>query len=307
MGLSAPGRDDAMLWDIACPPRPSRLPGVAMAGFADRGSTPPDLRLIPHPAVTLLLVLGGSIAVEDTAGQRHRGSFVIGPGFGEVLRTLEVRAVDCLQVRLPPMIAHTVLGPAAADLDASVVPLDALLGPEANRMCERLNNFQTWNARFAWTDAWLTRRYTAVAPRVHPEVMWAWRRIADDRGSIRIEPLATELGWSRKRLWSRFHAQLGLTPKRAASLIRFDHAVHGLVAGRPPAEVAADNGYTDQSHLHREIRAFTGLTPATVIREPFLAVDSTAWGWPGRSSSTDSLLDQSSGPRPPVRGRNSST
>ncbi|MFB8003607.1 helix-turn-helix domain-containing protein [Nocardia sp. NPDC056000] len=286
MGFGAPVQDDAMLWDIACPPRPSRLPGVAMAGFIDRGLTPPDLRLIPHPAVTLLLVLGGTIAVEDTAGQRHRGSFVIGPGFGDVLRALEVQVADCLQIRLPPMIASAILGPAAADLDDSVVPLDALLGPEADRICQQLNSFRSWDERFAWADAWLTRRYLAATSRIQPEVMWAWQRIASGRGIIRIEPLATELGWTRKRLWSRFHAQLGLTPKRAATLIRFDHAVHSLVAGRPPAEVAADTGYTDQSHLHREIRAFTGLTPATVVDEPFLAVDSTAWGWPERVPSS---------------------
>lgn len=70
-------------------------------------------------------------------------------------------------------------------------------------------------------------------------------------------------------------------PKRAAKLVRFDHAVHGLVAGQDAAGVAADGGYIDQSHLHRDVAAFTGLTPATVVTEPFLAVDDIAWGWPG--------------------------
>jgi methylphosphotriester-DNA--protein-cysteine methyltransferase len=55
---------------------------------------------------------------------------------------------------------------------------------------------------------------------------------------IRIEQLAAELGWSRKRLWAQFHSQIGLPPKRAAKLVRFDHAVHGLVAGQDTAAVA---------------------------------------------------------------------
>jgi hypothetical protein len=46
--------------------------------------------------------------------------------------------------------------------------------------------------------------------------------------------------------------------------------------------VAADAGYTDQSHVHRDVMSFTGLTPTTVVNEPFLAVDDVAWGWPGR-------------------------
>jgi AraC-like DNA-binding protein len=48
-------------------------------------------------------------------------------------------------------------------------------------------------------------------------------------------------GWSRKRLWSRFRSQVGLTPKRADQLIRFDHAVHLLAAGHSPA-AAAESG-----------------------------------------------------------------
>jgi hypothetical protein len=76
----------------------------------------------------------------------------------------------------------------------------------------------------------------------------------------------------------------------AARLVRFDHAVHGLVAGQDAAGVADGGGYTDQSHLHRDVAAFTGLTPATVITEPFLAVDEIAWGWPKARDSAVGLI-----------------
>ncbi len=54
-----------------------------------------------------------------------------------------------------------------------------------------------------------------------------------------------------------------------------------LGRGQDAAAVAADGGDTDQSHLHRDVMSFTGLIPATVVNEPFLAVDYVAWGWPG--------------------------
>nr|WP_306421548.1 helix-turn-helix domain-containing protein [Actinoplanes campanulatus] len=76
--------------------------------------------------------------------------------------------------------------------------------------------------------------------------------------------MAGEVGWSRQRLWSRFRSQLGVVPKRAARLARFDHATHLLAAGQPIAGVATAAGYADQSHLHRDAREFTGLTPAAV-------------------------------------------
>ena len=77
-----------------------------MAGFRDRGITPPGLRLIPHPAVTLVLVFGGTIAVEDATGRQQQGSFVTGLGSGEGLRALRAEAFECLQVRLSPVVAQ---------------------------------------------------------------------------------------------------------------------------------------------------------------------------------------------------------
>ncbi|MCG5213800.1 hypothetical protein [Streptosporangium sp. KLBMP 9127] len=41
--------------------------------------------------------------------------------------------------------------------------------------------------------------------------------------------------------------------------MRFDHAAHLLAAGHAAASVAAESGYVDQSHLYREVKAFTGL------------------------------------------------
>ncbi|MBY8864419.1 AraC family transcriptional regulator [Streptomyces sennicomposti] len=266
----------AAVWDVACPQRPSRVAGLTMAGFRVRELD--GLRMVPHPAVTLLLEFGvGSPVVDWAAGRQQRGSIVAGPGLGAG-GAVQARGenVECVQVRLSPVIARAVLGVSPADLGDTVVSLDDLWGREASRIRERLGEVPSWQGRFALTEALLARRHEA-GPPVDPEVAWAWRRIVGDRGLARVDGLAAEVGWSRKRLWSRFRSQLGLPPKRAVKLVRFDHAAHRLVAGERAARVAADAGYADQSHLHRDIMTFTGATPATVAGEPFLAVDPIAW------------------------------
>ena len=276
MRRTAGERGAAALWDIATPARSRQVTGVTMAGFRDLGRTPVGLRLIPHPAVTLALMFGaGSISVVDATGRQQRGSLVAGLGFGSI-RMQRMENVECLQVRLSPVIARTVLGVSPADLHGAVVALGDLWGREASRIAEQLADASGWEDRFAMADALLARR-RETGPPVDPEVAWAWNRIVASRGRARVERLAAELGWSRKRLWSRFHSQSGLPPKRAAKLVRFDHAAHRLVAGHDAARVAADGGYTDQSHLHRDVVAFTGVTPATLPGEPFLAIDDIAW------------------------------
>ncbi|MEV4253630.1 helix-turn-helix domain-containing protein [Spirillospora sp. NPDC049652] len=263
-------------WDVACPQRPSRVSGVTMAGFRVRDLD--SLRMVPHPAVTLLLDFGdGTAVLESAAGRQRQGCVVAGPGFGSGgAARARGENIECVQVRLSPVIARAVLGASPAELDNVAVPLDDLWGAEAARIRERLGDTPSWQKRFALVDGLLARRQEA-GPPVDPEVAWAWSRIAGSRGLVRVDGLAAELGWSRKRLWSRFRAQLGLPPKRAVKLVRFDHAAHRLTAGDDAARVAADAGYADQSHLHRDVMEFTGMTPASVAAEPFLVVDPIAW------------------------------
>ncbi|WEV24795.1 helix-turn-helix domain-containing protein [Streptomyces sp. 71268] len=271
-------RGEPAAWDVARPSRPSRVAGADMAGFRVPNLAAGGLRVVPHPAVMLVLEFGtGAPTVADGTGRHHRGSLVAGPGFGS---GGGVRAwgehVECVQVRLSPVLARRVLGVCPADLTGTAIPLDELWGGQVARLRERLGESPSWRDRFALIDALLARR-CAARPPADPAVAWAWDQILTSGGRVRVDGLAAELGWSRKRLWSRFQAHLGMAPKHAAKLVRFDHAVHRMVAGHGAARVAADSGYCDQSHLHRDVRAFTGATPAAVVDEPFLTVDARAW------------------------------
>ncbi|NUT96426.1 MAG: helix-turn-helix domain-containing protein [Saccharothrix sp.] len=263
--------------DIAVPRRPDRLPGISMAGFRQRARAPLDITMVAHPAVTLLIDLGGGDGIVcDTRGRRERGSVVIGLMPGEL--RAGGRVGECLQIRLEPDVAAAALG-ASPELSGTMAPLADVWGRDAERVEDRLRAAASWDERFTIAADVLGRRLDARSP-VDPEVSHAWRRTLTSRGLVRVDGLAGEVGWSRKRLWSRFGSQLGTSPKRVARLVRFDHAAHLLAAGHAAADVAAESGYVDQPHLHREVKAFTGLTPAAVAVAPWLAIDDIAWPAP---------------------------
>jgi AraC-like DNA-binding protein len=166
-----------------------------------------------------------------------------------------------------------------------VVALDDVCGRDAVRAQEQLPAAGSWDERFAIAEAELARHHD---PRrvFDPEVAFCWAQMVASRGRVRVERLAAEVLWSRGRLWARFRSQVGLTTKPAAELVRFDQAAHRLAAGHSPALVAAESGYVDQSHLHREVVAFAGLTPAAVAVSPVLAVEDVAWALPGHGPRT---------------------
>jgi AraC-like DNA-binding protein len=274
--------------DIATPSRPARLPGISMAGFSVRTAHFVDLSVVPYPAVTIFLDFGDGFVVDDASGRQHRGSVVAGlaPGAVHAHSADGVRGsdIECLQVRLSPVIALAALG-ASAEMSGAVIGIDDVWGRDAGRFREQLRAAASWDARFAMAEAALARR-TEAGRAVDPEVAFAWGQMVSSRGRVRVEELAAKAGWSRKRLWSRFGSQIGLTPKRAAQLIRFDHAAHRLAAGHSAAMVAANSGYADQSHLHRDVMAFAGVTPTAVAVAPWLAVDPVAWAAPEYLSNT---------------------
>ncbi|MEV6214470.1 helix-turn-helix domain-containing protein [Nocardia sp. NPDC051833] len=245
--------------------------GVGMAGFAGRAPADVELRVVPYPALTVFLDFGDGLLVDAGGGAGQRGSAVVGLGAARVRG--RAREVELMQVRLSPVVAHAVLGPMAG---TPVVALDEVWGRAAERLRERMRDAAGWDERFTIVRAELGRR-VAAGNRVDPEVAAAWHRIVLSRGRIRVAALADELGWSRKRLWARFRAQLGVTPKQAAQLVRFDYAAHRLAAGDSVALVSAESGYVDQSHLSRAAATFAGLTPAALASAPWLSVDEVAW------------------------------
>jgi AraC-like DNA-binding protein len=260
--------------DVAVPRPSRRLPGISMAGFRQRTAALWDIAMVAHPSVTLLIDLSeGEGAVYYTHGRNQRGSVVIGLLPGD-LRVAGRARVEYLQIRLEPGAAAAALG-ASTELTGTVLSLEDIWGRDAGRAEDRLRAATSWDERFAIAAEILGRR--PAGRRIDPEVAHAWRRTLASRGRVRVDGLADEVGWSRKRLWSRFHSQLGISPKRAGRLVRFDHAAHLLAAGHAPAGVASESGYVDQSHLHRETKAFAGLTPTAVATAPWLAIDDVAW------------------------------
>ncbi|MBF6327729.1 helix-turn-helix domain-containing protein [Nocardia transvalensis] len=257
---SAPAdRDAENGWEVAHLLGGRSVDGVRMAGYRDRGAAGLDLQVLPQPAVIVIIGLGDDpLTVEGSGGRRPLRSFVaaLSPGASRIRGTY----VECIEMRLSPMAAYALLGVSPRELDGAVTDLEQLWGRDERRLSEQLTDATTWQQRLTLVDEFLVQR-AAQGPSMAPEVAAAWDSILAHRGRIGIGDLAASCGWSRKRLWSRFTAQIGLTPKRAAMLVRFDHAARALSAGENAADVALACGYVDQPHLHRDVLAFAGCTP----------------------------------------------
>ncbi|WP_314612724.1 helix-turn-helix domain-containing protein [Streptomyces stackebrandtii] len=262
VGAAPSDRDAENGWEVARPLGGTTLDGVRMAGFRDDIAAGLDMRVLPQPVVVVVIGLGDNpVTVESAAGRRPMRSLVasLSPGPARI----RGERVECVEVCLSPRAAYALLGVSPLELGGSVNGLEDVWGRHERRLREQLTDATTWQERLALTDGFLTKR-AAGAPSMSPEVADAWDTIVARRGRVRVGDLAASSGWSRKRLWSRFRDQIGLTPKRAAMLVRFDHAARALCAGESAGDVALACGYADQPHLHRDVLALAGCTPGAL-------------------------------------------
>ncbi|GGK68316.1 helix-turn-helix domain-containing protein [Nocardia camponoti] len=236
------------------------IAGVTLNGFRNHGATATDMRVFARPEVTIVLQFGESQLTVDGPNQPSATGLVAGlvPG----IRHVQAKHLACVEIRMSPLAAYRLLGSAPTDLAESLVSPTDIWSRPALILQEQLSETSTWTARFALVTRFLGAREAARS--VDAEVAASWARITATGGGVKVRELAELTGWSRQRVWSRFTAQVGVTPKRAAMIVRFRRAFDLITAGYPLAEVAMMCGYTDQSHLHRDMTAFAGTTPGAL-------------------------------------------
>lgn len=268
-----------------------RAPHPSLRHFVSRyiGYTQDDNTLVVHRGlpsrhVTVMISLDQPIRVTGmpTPGEAPASlqALVGGLHTGPALIAQD-RFQSGIHVELNPLGVQAVLGVSAAALSGYVVGLDDLGSPPLATVSARLAEVPDWATRFAILDGVLA---SAVAETTSPapEVGWAWQRMIQAGGRVRVAALADEVGWSRRHFGEKFRAEVGISPKQAIRVLRFERAGLVLRQGGPVdlASLALGCGYYDQSHFSNEWRTLAGCSPGTWIAEelPFLQDDTSRPG-----------------------------
>jgi AraC-like DNA-binding protein len=170
-----------------------------------------------------------------------------------------------IQVDFTPIGAGQLLQLPMHLVSKRTTELNDLLGSEADRLVERLVEARDWPGRFLTLDNFLLSRIRRYE-RPTREIDWAWRQLDLSRGSIRVQKISDQLGWTRKRLVKAFRDEVGIPPKALARVLRFRRALAQFTSQKDFSQLAAECGYSDQAHMIRDFKDLSGLTPADLVR-----------------------------------------
>jgi len=252
-------------FEVAFAPVPAELkPWVdSWTGYREWSASIVQRLETPSGRAVLIFELGEPIGIGERL-VRHRGGFYAAIGDVSVLTAFN-RVQEGIQVNLTPRGAHALLGRETRDLSGLVTGVGAVRFCDS--FCDELASARGWEARLDVVFRALAARLPGAKDQSNV-VKWAVERIDHSRGAVRIDALSDELGYSRKHLHARFVDEVGMAPKRYAALRRFEHVVGRLRAGRFEsfAQLATEAGYSDQAHLAREVRRFSGAS-STALAE----------------------------------------
>lgn len=219
-------------------------------------------RVLPDGCLEWIFHLGASFErhLPDGSWEQQPRSFLV----GQLTRHLLLQPVgwpSVMGVRFRPGGAYRLLPFPLIELTDQTIHTADVWRQEGSAIEDAVFNAKTDSERVRLVEAFLLRQLSYVDPRPRFEATVA--QIIESGGQTRVDQLAERVGFSARQLEREFRVSIGLSPKSFARIIRFQNLLRIVGEGmlQEWADVALAVGYSDQPHMVREFRAFTGQTP----------------------------------------------
>ncbi|MBI3562077.1 MAG: helix-turn-helix transcriptional regulator [Gammaproteobacteria bacterium] len=194
----------------------------------------------------------------DVTGYTVSNSIVGGARSAFYIRDISTPS-SSVGAQLYPGVAEILFGTSAAELSERHTGLDDLWGSAAGLAREQLLEAANPERQLAVFEELLTARLP-VENGMHPVIAYAIEQFAAARD---VHTVVQQSGYSHRHFIALFRRDMGLSPKTYHRLRRFQRVLAGMAGPRVAAwaDFAADYGYSDHAHFHREFREFAGVTP----------------------------------------------
>jgi AraC-like DNA-binding protein len=224
--------------------------------------------------------------INDLSGSRSKCLQVVPDGCVDIVwtgETLSIAGPDTrpnlartphgamiVGVRFHPGAASAWLRQPLREIANVRVPLAEFWGDDATRFLDRAAAGRSATQLAKDLEAFLVGRLAAVGP-ADPQIAFL-RRAAGDNcmpSGLRLDQLAAHVGLSERTLHRRCLDAFGYGFKTLDRVLRFQRFFR--LASRPEnpnlADIAARAGYSDQSHMTREVRRMSGITAGEFVAQ----------------------------------------
>lgn len=178
-----------------------------------------------------------------------------------------VRGASMMGAHFGPGGAAPFFGFPISELSGNVIELDLIWKREILELREQLLEADGPDQKFDLLESYLIAKAKerlepdpTVAAALH--MLRAWPVLS-------LRELASKLGLTHKQMLARFDCRVGVTPKVASRILRFQRALNRMATATTTPDwpdLALSCGYYDQAHMIHEFQGLGGLTPEAYMR-----------------------------------------
>lgn len=154
----------------------------------------------------------------------------------------------------------------ASELFGQSVGLDQVFDPQKVQLLEeKLGNALDSTERIKMVEQF----FLSLLRDIEQDslVLEAVRRIYGAKGNIKIHDLRDQLYISARPFEKRFKKLVGISPKKFATIIRFNQVLGDLKTGKSLSEICYENNFFDQAHFIHNFKQFTGESPGKLEQD----------------------------------------
>jgi AraC-like DNA-binding protein len=219
--------------------------------------------LLPETTLTLVLRQGGAVSVHN-----QRLPHAVISGLQRAARVAEHTSdSSVIVVRFTETGATAIVHDRVDLLFGRTVSLDAFVPRQTlDRMQNQLADARDLSIQVEILENFLFDRLRPQSTAPLP-VQAAIHMICNFAGRLSISEVARRSAMSQSVLERQVRAFAGASPKMLARLARLQHVCRLWESGKSLTRIAADAGFSDQSHLVRDFQAFTGSAPRAFFHD----------------------------------------
>jgi AraC-like DNA-binding protein len=209
----------------------------------------------------------------DPADDGQQGSLPVSFLYGQVSAFKDVyllQEADLIIVVFQPPGINQLLGIPAGELRDSIVSTEYVLGKQGAELYEKLAAKSAVQDKLHLLNHFFIE---LLSKRNHPDnpvIQASVDLIIKNNGLVSSGQLIKLTGYTERHIERMFIKSIGISPKRFSDVIKLHHFLKRLKKEQPGknlTSLAYEAGYADQSHLVKEFKKFTGLTPKTYINK----------------------------------------
>lgn len=252
-------------------PSPALAPYIkqywAMEGNIGRGSEHIQ-RIVPNGFAELIFYFGDlPLNIDRPESQPSRS--VINGQQSDFYDLKVTGALELLSITFTPQGTRLFFNMPISEIYNMNLPLRIIAGPVADQLEESLYQAKDFTARIGIIEKYFIKMLGLGQEYEFKRISHSIGLINQCRGGAAVADLAGRACLGRKQYDRTFSSFVGITPKQFLRVVRFQYAIS--VRQKNPAasltSIAYSSGYSDQSHMVREFKSFSGLTPGRYFSE----------------------------------------